>query len=171
MIEVGVERIDGLAEVRERLGNSSQMRRHITRTLNEAARIGAAAARANAPKQTRLLVSGIREDDARFTVVGDQIEARFGVSRVFPRSEGGRFTGGSQNYPVFVHEGTGLYGHLQRLITPRRARYMTFVGHTGLVTRRTIKGQRPQPYMREAFEEASVYINAHLDDMLSGLID
>lgn len=167
----------GLEDVRSRLGNSGQIRRDTAEVLNEAARIGAQAARIYAPKgATHRLVNAIRDDTIQFAATGTHIEASFGVSPVSraTRGEGGRFTGsapGSRKYPVYVHEGTGLYGRLNRLITPRRARAMVFVGRTGLVVRRTIRGQRPQPFMREAYMDARAYIEAHLDDMVRGFLD
>lgn len=169
-IEVGTEVI-GLEQVRDRFGNTSQIRRDTARVLNEAARIGAQSARIYAPKRSGALASHIKDDSVRFTIADERIEARFGVERVFTRGAGGRFTSGSQIYPLFVHEGTGLFGHLNRLITPRRGEYMVFLGRTGLIRTQSTRGQRPQPYMTEAFEDARAYIEAHLDDMVERLID
>lgn len=172
-IEVGIDRIDGLDEVRMRLGDSGRVRRHMARVLNEAARIGTQSARIYAPKRSGALVSHIKEEDVRFSPGDDHIEASFGVSRVFPREAGsGRFRAGSQTYPLFVHEGTGIFGRYRRVITPRRARYMVFRGNTGRIIRTEFtRGQRAQPYMREAYADARSYIDAHLDDMLLGLIE
>lgn len=175
-IQVGIERIDGLDEVRARFGDSSQINRRIDEVLNRAAHVGVESARVHAPKDQGLLAKAISEDSVRFAAQQEFIEASFGVNPVSraTRGAGGRFTGstsGARNYPLWVHEGTGLYGRLHRLITPRRARYMRFVGHTGLVFARTTKGQRPQPYMLEGFEDASRYIEAHLDAMVGRLIE
>lgn len=170
-IEVGVERIDGLDEVRARLGDSGRIRRDVADTLNQAARIGAQSARIYAPKRSGGLASSIHEDNIQLSAGQAHIEASFGVPRVYSRDLKGRFASGSQRYPIYVHEGTGIYGRLHRMITPRRAKHMVFVGRTGLVMKTAIRGQRAQPFMREAFEDARVYIEAHLDDMLRGLID
>lgn len=174
-IEVGVDRIEGLDEVRARLGDSGQIKRRMGDVLNQAARIGVQSARIYAPKDKHLLVRAITEDAVRFTAGQEFIEARFGVQPVSraTRGERGRFTGsrpGARNYPLWVHEGTGLYGRLQRLITPRRAPAMVFVGRTGLVVTKTTRGQRPQPYIREAYADARAYIDAHLDDILHNMI-
>jgi len=169
-IEVGIDRIDGLEEVRERLGNSGQVQRHMARVLNEAARVGVQSARIYAPKRTGELVKHIKEQDVGLSIVGDSVEASFGVSRVLPRGSGGRLKGGSQLYPLYVHEGTGIFGRYRRVITPRRARYMVFRGRTGLVVTSFTRGQKPQPYMQEAYADARTYIEAHLDDMVRGLI-
>jgi hypothetical protein len=169
-IQVGIDSIDGLEEARARLGDSGQIQRRMADVLNQAARIGAQSARIYAPKRTSDLAQHIREDDVQFTI-GASIEARFGVSRVYPRGVGGRFKAGSQIYPLFVHEGTGLFGRLHRVITPKRAKVMVFMGRTGLVKARFVRGQKPQPYMREAYADARAYIEAHLDDMVRGLIE
>jgi hypothetical protein len=174
-IVVGIDRIDGLEEVRARLGDSGQVRRRMADVLNEATRIGVESARVHAPKDQRLLVNAISKDSIQFTAGQEFIEASFGVSPVSraTRGAGGRFTGsseGSRIYPLYVHEGTGLYGRLHRLIRPKRARAMVFVGRTGLVVRRTIKGQRPQPYMEHGYQDARAYIDAHLDDMVDRLV-
>jgi len=170
-IEVGIDRIEGLEEVRARLGNSGRMRRNMASVLNEAARIGVQSARIYAPKRTGELTKHIKEQDVGLSIVGDSIEASFGVSRVLPRGSGGRFKGGSQLYPLYVHEGTGIFGRYRRIITPRRARYMVFRGRTGLVVTSFTRGQKPQPYMQEAYSDARAYIEAHLDDMVGGLIE
>jgi hypothetical protein len=47
---------------------------------------------------------------------------------------------------------------------------MVFVGRTGLVITKSVKGQKPQPYMAEGYADARAYIDAHLDDMLGRLI-
>lgn len=99
--------------------------------------------------------------------------------RVFSASDGGSQIGGFQRilpgsigkgnvvaravlglpelpqHAIWVHEGTGLYGPKHRLIRPRTAPFMVF-NWVGVQWRlRTVKGQKPQPYLREAFEEIS----------------
>lgn len=175
-IEVVADRITGLDEVRARLGNSGQIRQDTASVLNQAARIGVQSARIYAPKDQRLLVNAITEDAVHITAREGAIEATFGVQDVSraTRGAGGRFTGsrpGSRRYPLWVHEGTGIYGRLHRLIRPKRAKVMVFVGRTGLVFAKTVRGQRPQPYLREGFEDAKAYIEAHLDDTIRGLIE
>jgi hypothetical protein len=175
-IQVGIDSIDGLDEFRERLGDSSQIRRRMHEVLEEASRIGAQSARIYAPKDKALLVNAIKDDSVQFTMSDGTVEARFGVSPVdrSTRGEGGRFTGskaGSRRYPIYVHEGTGLYGHLKRVITPKRASPMVFLGRTGWVRTKSVRGQRPQPFMRHGYEDARAYIAAHLDDFANRLFE
>lgn len=170
-IVVGIDTIEGLDDVRARLGDSSQINRRLTDVLNQAARIGAQSARIYAPKHKGSLTNHITDDAIQFTAGQSVIEARFGVQPVLPRGAGGRFVTGARNYPLWVHEGTGLYGHFRRAITPRRAKAMVFVGRTGLVKTKSVRGQKPQPYMATAYDDAKNYIEAHLDDVVNHLFD
>jgi hypothetical protein len=170
-IVVGIDEIRGLDDVRARMGDSSQLNRRLADVLNQAARIGAQSARIYAPKRSSQLTNHITDDAVQFTMGQNVIEARFGVQPVLPRGAGGRFTTGARNYPLWVHEGTGIYGHFRRAITPRRAKAMVFVGRTGLVKTKSVRGQRPQPYMARAYDDARTYIDAHLDDFVNHLFD
>jgi hypothetical protein len=123
VLAVQTDKIEGVDQIRERLGNSGNVRNAVTPLLREAARVGATAARAHAPRGATGRLEGSIDDDAIvFRIRGDEIAARFGVQ---PVMEPGR---GSRLYPIYVHEGTGLYGHLHRIIRPRRHKYMIFPG-------------------------------------------
>jgi hypothetical protein len=168
--------IGGIDEIREKLGDSGNVRGAVTPVLRDAARIGTTAARLHAPRGSTGRLSGAIEDDGIvFRIRGDTVAARFGVQ---PVGDPGR---GSRLYPIYVHEGTGLYGRLHRIITPRRAPAMVFpaggkpwpveIGRTGRVVKRTIRGQRPQPYMNRAYDEAKAYVEVHLDEIFRRLVD
>ncbi len=59
------------------------------------------------------------------------------------------------HYALWVHDGTGIYGPRGRPIRPRRARYMVFRGSGGtLVYARSVRGQRANPYLRNALHSA-----------------
>jgi hypothetical protein len=97
---------------------------------------------------------------------------------VQPVTDPGR---GRRLYPIYVHEGTGLFGRLHRRIVARRSSVMVFpgggqpwpthFGRTGTVVKTSVKGQRAQPYMAAAYEEAKVYVEAHLDELFNRLVD
>jgi hypothetical protein len=175
-LAVQTGRIDGIDAIREKLGDSGNVRGAVTPVLREGARVGATAARLHAPRgSTSRLAGAITDDAIVFRVRGDTVQARFGVQ---PVRDPGR---GSPLYPIYVHEGTGLYGHLKRVITPRRSPVMVFpgggkpwpvtVGRTGVVVKHVVRGQRPNPYMTHAFEEADAYVRAHLDEVVNRALD
>jgi hypothetical protein len=168
--------IAGIDEIRARLGDSSNVRGSVTPILREGARVGTEFARLHAPRGSTGKLAGAIEDDAIvFRIRGDVVAARFGVQ---PVRDPGR---GSRLYPIYVHEGTGLYGRLHRVITPKRSPVMVFpgggkpwptvIGRTGRVVKRSVRGQRAQPYMHSAYEEAKVYVEAHLDEIFRRLVE
>ena len=168
--------VGGVDEIRARLGDTNNVRGAVTPVLREGARVGTEFARLHAPRGSTGKLSGAIADDAIvFRIRGDVATARFGVQ---PVRNPGR---GSPLYPIFVHEGTGLFGRLHRMITPKRSPVMVFpgggkpwpvlVGRTGIVMKRYVRGQRPQPYMTHAYEEAKVYVEAHLDEVFRRLIE
>lgn len=176
VLAVQTERIDGIDAIRDKLGDSGNIRGSVTPILRRGARVGVESARIHAPRgSTRKLAEAIADDAITFRVRGDYAVARFGVQPV--RSPGR----GSRLYPIYVHEGTGLFGRLHRVITPKRSPVMVFpgggkpwpvlVGRTGVVVKRSVRGQRAQPYMASAFEEAAAYVGTHLDEMVDRMLD
>lgn len=55
----------------------------------------------------------------------------------------------------WVHEGTGIYGPFHRPITPRVAPYLVFHWHGRRFSKKSVRGQPPQPFLTEAY----VYVN------------
>src|SRR4051812_1796947 len=176
VISIDRGRTEGIDVIRDRLGDSGNIRSSVTPILREASRVGAAAARIHAPRgSTGKLQDQITSDSISFRVRGDLVDARLGVQ---PVGSPGR---GSRIYPLYVHEGTGLFSRINRLITPKRAKKMVFpgggkawptrFGATGSVSVTTTKGQRAQPFMRYGFEEANAYVDAHLDELVNRLVD
>lgn len=165
-----------IGAIRDRLGNSGNIRNAVTPTLREGARIGAQAARGFAPHgSSGRLADAIADDAFEFRVRGDLAVARFGVQPVPNPARGSRL------YPLYVHEGTGVYGRLERVIVAKRAKKMVFPGTgkpwpTSNAARpmnavRAVAGQRGQPYMRRAFRVAEEYIESQLDDIANRIID
>lgn len=108
----------------------------------------------------------------------DRSETHFGFATAAPlfgggtavRGEGGRFTQGeggatpgravahvvftlprTPKHAVWVHNGTGLFGEHHSPIVPRTKPYMTFYIGTRKFVRRSVRGQKPQPYLTEAY--------------------
>jgi len=168
--------VDTIGVLRERLGDSGNIRNSVTPVLRRAARLGAHEARVAAPRgATGRLADAIADDAFEFRVRGDVATARFGVQ---PVPNPGR---GSRLYPLYVHEGTGIHGRLGRVITAKRKPNMIFpdggkpwpVSFTrlGLVKTASVSGQRAQPYMTRAFEVAQAEVEAQLDDMIRNIVD
>lgn len=55
-------------------------------------------------------------------------------------------------YALPVHEGTGVYGPKKRPITPRSGKVLSFVVGGQRIFVRSIKGQKPQPFMDDAYK-------------------
>lgn len=73
---------------------------------------------------------------------------------------GGGFTGRViqdskvAKYGVWVHEGTGIYGPHGTPIVPVKAKMLRWKTRDGKVmVKRSVKGQKPNPYMKKAFDE------------------
>lgn len=175
VIGAQMERVDGIDVIRDRLGNSGNVRQAVTPILREGARVGTETARTLAPKgATDRLSENIADDAIVFRIRGDVATARFGVQ---PVRNPGR---GSRLYPLYVHEGTGIFGRLHKFIVAKRAGAMVFpgggkpwptqFGRTGRVVKHSVRGQKPQPYMTLAYEAAQQYVRAHLDDLMNDLV-
>jgi hypothetical protein len=54
-------------------------------------------------------------------------------------------------YAKWVHNGTGLFGPRGKLIEPHTASFMVFTRYGKNWRLATVKGQRPQPYLEQAF--------------------
>lgn len=59
-------------------------------------------------------------------------------------------------YARWVHDGTGVYGPHHTPIVPRRAKFLRFRprGSSRYVYARSVKGMRPNPFMRNALPAA-----------------
>lgn len=58
-------------------------------------------------------------------------------------------------YAKWVHDGTGVFGPRGVPYGPRTAPFMVFFWEGKWHRRKTVAGQEPQPYLREAVEEAN----------------
>jgi phage gpG-like protein len=64
--------------------------------------------------------------------------------------------GTNVTYGLYVHEGTGVYGHRHAPIYPVRSRYLVFTpkGETQPVFARSVRGMPARPFLREALRAA-----------------
>jgi len=70
----------------------------------------------------------------------------------------------------WVHDGTGLYGPLHRWITPRTAPFMVFQINGRHFKLTHVRGQQPQPYLRDAVDEVeATYIPIKLAELRARL--
>ena len=66
--------------------------------------------------------------------------------------------GTNVTYAIWVHDGTGLYGPLHRVITPKTKRYLRFKPHgtNQYVYARSVEGMRPNPFLLNALAAAQI---------------
>jgi hypothetical protein len=66
--------------------------------------------------------------------------------------------GTNVRYAIWVHDGTGLYGPLHRVITPKTKRYLRFKPHGSdkYVFAQSVKGMRPNPFLADALWAARI---------------
>ena len=69
------------------------------------------------------------------------------------------------DYAPYVHEGTGLYGTKKRRITPTKKKALK----TPFGLRKSIKGQKAQPYLEDALE--AVTNSGKLNNLLNNYTD
>lgn len=154
-----------IEEARNHLeGMPGRYRVAVADMFDEAVRIGEHSAKLYAPKRTRRLESAISSTPAHERVDYGVIDASVGVDPVDGYDEG------SPDYPFFVNVGTGLFGPLSDYIYAKRADVMVFVDRKFVVAKR-VRGQRPQPYMDDAFEDVDSYLDARIDLMVDRTID
>lgn len=56
-------------------------------------------------------------------------------------------------YAKWVHDGTGIYGPHGTPIVPRKSPFMRFQIDGKWFAKKSVQGQQPQPYLKEAVEE------------------
>lgn len=58
-------------------------------------------------------------------------------------------------YALFVHEGTGIFGETGQPIRPKNAKALAFEINGQLVFRKSVKGMKGRPFLKQAFEQKS----------------
>lgn len=86
---------------------------------------------------------------------------------------GGGFTGRViqdskvAKYGVWVHEGTGIYGPHGTPIVPVKAKMLRWKNADGkIIVKRSVKGQKPNPYMKKAFDELKGEVPSMIKDSI-----
>lgn len=70
----------------------------------------------------------------------------------------------------WVHEGTGVYGPHHTPIVPRVAPYLTFRWHGRRFEKKSVRGQKPQSFLTEAYEYVNnVYAPAKVSELRAEL--
>lgn len=71
---------------------------------------------------------------------------------------------GTSRHPIYVEQGTGIYGPRNEVIKARTASRMVFYStlYNRVISRKTVKGQRPQRYFYETWKEVEVYARMQL---------
>jgi hypothetical protein len=152
-------------QAREHFSGMDKRARHgLADLLDESVRIGEHSAKLYAPKRTRKLEDAISSTPAHERADFGVIEASVGVDPV-----DGDLGGANNDYPFFVHGGTGLFGPLMRAILPKRAKRMVFFDRQHVVAR-SVRGQRPQPFIEEAFEEVDQYVDGRIDLLVDEIV-
>lgn len=107
------------------------------------------------PYQTGRTLHAVRQGRINKTSYGYSMEV--GVGQIF-----GLKYGESPNYPLFVHEGTGIFrdgAGESGLVTPSHGNVMAFekLGE-GTVFTRWVEGQPAQPYLEEITAETDAHL-------------
>jgi len=86
-----------------------------------------------------------------------------------PKKESRRvFT--TSGYGGFLEIGTGIYGPKKKPIVPKRAKMLAWKGPGGVWRfARSVKGRRPTPYFRPAFEAVKGRMKEILSEVARGL--
>lgn len=89
-----------------------------------------------------------------------RLRSSIGTSRIIKVFNGiprrGARVGTNVRYARWVHDGTGLYGPRHRLITPTTKQFLRFTpkGSTKVIFRRSVKGMRPNQFLKKALPAA-----------------
>ena len=71
-----------------------------------------------------------------------------------------------KNYALFVSRGTGIYGPSKNPITPRRAKALVFEIAGKKVFAKSVKGQKPNPFMEKGMEVAIRHARGIFDEQM-----
>jgi hypothetical protein len=136
-VEIAINRA-GARELELKLREQGLTLGHMIQdALDDVALFAEGEAKSHAPRKTGNLVRNIGRDRAEMTRP-HHYSAAVGVARTAP-------------YGIWVHEGTGLFGRMRRPIRPLVGNVLAFDVMGRSVFARSVKGQRANPFMREAY--------------------
>ena len=143
--------LDGLGEVNSHL-NPHVVAELLKNALGDIALAMESEARHEGPFKTGNLRRNITRTGVERTAAGN-FHVSVGVQRTAP-------------YGVWVHEGTGLYGHRHSNIKATGGNALHFVHGGQALFRRSVRGQRANPFMRRAFVNVNTtYVPARLEKL------
>lgn len=138
-----------------RMMNRDHIRSELASTIDSAARVGEQSLRIYAPKgKTLSLERHIDRTRAHDGLEGDVV-AETGVKRIEGRGDPRR-----GRYP---DKGTGIYGPKGAIIRPTSSRFMVFLIDGRKFVRSTVRGQRPQHFVRDAYHDVEAYLPGRLE--------
>lgn len=141
-------------------GNHAKTRALLHDFMDDVADFAIRSLRKHVPVDTGRTYDHIHRGNVEKTPYGYKVEVGILPIEMLKKGE-------SPDYPVFVHEGTGLFGEERHWIVPQHGNIMVFDvdggpgnidngGHT--VFTRNVEGQPAQPYMDTVTAETSDYI-------------
>lgn len=84
----------------------------------------------------------------------------------------GGFTGkviqdtGVAKYGYWVHDGTGIYGPKGTPIVPVNKKVLAWKSGNGMFFARSVKGMKPRPFMKQAFEQKKPEVPGIIEDSI-----
>lgn len=76
----------------------------------------------------------------------------------------------NKEYAIYVHEGTGVYGRSKRPITPKRAKYLRFKINGQWIYKKSVLGQKANPFVDRTAKKSASKINKKFDNLLDTII-
>lgn len=154
---------DDVDEVLDRLSDEKHVKRHLANVLNEAARLGEHSAQIYSPTgATHKLRRHIESEMAHPSEPG-WMQAKAGITRMEDERDPER--------GAYPHTGTGRYGESGQDIVPRTGRFMVFEFEGRLWVLPRVKGQEPQRFFRDAYEDVTEYLPQRLELMARQIVE
>jgi hypothetical protein len=139
------------------LKRQEDKKRRMARDLvDDLGKFGLETLKYNAPSDSRYILRHADKSQAKFKPGGlgggGEYEIIVGIKS------------GESKHPLYVEFGTGIYGITGKYISPITAISMTWFSklYGRSISKKTVKGQRPQRYFYETWKEVEVYARMQL---------